>query len=320
MARNPLASHPPNRPPWPRAAEGPAIPPTLLEDLAGLLRAAGDATLEVFHRDDIAVETKDDASPVTEADLASQRVLVDGLRRLDPSIPIIAEESAAAPWTERRRWARVWLVDPLDGTREFISRRGEFTINVALVDGQTGRPLLGAVRAPVLGKSWFGAVAFRDGSSRDRSSRDGSSEGITGAWRQVDGESEFEAIAVAEPADPIRVVASRSHRSAEVDAFLDHFGPHELVSMGSSLKLCVLAEGGADLYPRLGRTMEWDIAAADAVLRGAGGLVVEPGADASDPRLIRFNKEDLANPFFLAASSGEIDWRGAWASALAPSP
>lgn len=270
------------------------------------MRAAGDATLEIFHRDDIAVETKDDASPVTEADLASQRVLVDGLRQIDPSIPIIAEESAAAPWTERRSWTRAWLVDPLDGTREFISRRGEFTINVSLVDGQSGRPLLGAVRAPVLGKSWFGAVDFRTENS----------EGTTGAWRQMDGESGFEAITVAEPADPIRVVASRSHRSAEVDAFLQNFGAHELVSMGSSLKLCVLAEGGADLYPRLGRTMEWDIAAADAVLRGAGGLVLEPGPGASDPRPMRYNKEDLANPFFLAASSGEIAWRGAWASAL----
>lgn len=249
------------------------------------------------------MQTKDDASPVTAADLASQRILVAGLRRIDAGTPIIAEESAAAPWSERKSWRRAWLVDPLDGTREFVGRRGEFTVNVALVDAQNGRPLLGAVRAPVLGKSWFGCVDW---------------EGTTGAWRQVDrneGVGDFEPISVAEPADPVRVVASRSHRTAGVDAFLDHFGPHQLVSMGSSLKLCILAEGGADLYPRLGRTMEWDLAAADAVLRGAGGAVWSPGDGVGDPAPLRYNKQDLANPFFLATASGEIGWRDAWAAA-----
>ncbi|MDA8016188.1 MAG: 3'(2'),5'-bisphosphate nucleotidase CysQ [Thermoanaerobaculia bacterium] len=266
------------------------------------MRVAGEATLEIFHRDDFEVQQKHDASPVTEADLASQRILVQGLQRLDSSIPVIAEESAAAPWPERRSWTRAWLVDPLDGTREFVSGRGEFTLNVALVDGQNGRPLLGAVRAPVLGKSWFGCVDY---------------QGTTGAWQQVgDQDPGLTSIAVSEPNDPVRIVASRSHRSAEVDAFLEHFGPHELVSMGSSLKLCVLAEGGADLYPRLGRTMEWDIAAADAVLRGAGGQIVAPSTEAEGSQPLRYNKEDLANPFFLATASPEIPWGEAWKEAM----
>lgn len=278
----------------------------LLAGLRGLVEAAGQATLAIYRRGDVDVRTKGDESPLTEADLESQRILVSGLREFEPAVPVIAEESAPPPWSERRTWERAFLVDPLDGTREFIRKqgeggRGEFTVNVALVE--SGSPVAGAVCAPVLGRTWLGRVG---------SGRDGS-----GAWRvdhaaelDPDGDVEEVAISVVAPPEPDRprVVASRSHRSDGVDAFLAELGDHELVSMGSSLKLCILAEGGADLYPRLGRTMEWDIAAGHAVLRAAGGHVL----DAAETPL-RYNKEDLANPDFLALGAASPQtWRRAW--------
>jgi 3'(2'), 5'-bisphosphate nucleotidase len=254
----------------------------LVDPVVELATIAGKRILEVYATD-FDVQEKDDASPLTKADLAAHRAIVTGLTELAPSIPIISEESGLPPFDERRLWPRYWLVDPLDGTKEFVNRNDEFTVNIALIED--GRPLLGVVHVPVLDKTYVGCdgvgADVRDGSDAPRS------------------------IHVAEtPADPPRVVGSRSHRGASLDAWLTELGPHELVPMGSSLKFCVVAEGGADVYPRLGPTSEWDTAAAQAVVEQAGGTVTRPDGSPLDYN----RKADILNPWFLVAGPQDRDW------------
>lgn len=243
---------------------------------------AGERILAIYERA-YSISEKGDGSPLTEADLAAHRCIVERLARIDGDIPILSEESAQVPYTERARWRRFWLVDPLDGTKEFIQRNGQFTVNIALIDD--GRPVLGVVHAPVTATSYVAA------------------RGV-GAFKQIRGA----------PRSPIRtrryqggkaiVVASRSHAGELVAAFiarLSHAGcTPELRSMGSSLKLCLVAEGEAHVYPRLGPTSEWDTAAAHCVVEEAGGRVI-----GLDGETLRYNKASLLNPYFLA-TAGEV--------------
>ena len=222
----------------------------LLGPLLDVARAASHAIMRVYATDfDVALKT--DQSPVTTADLAAHRVIAQDLKRITPDIPVLSEESAALPYAERRRWERYWLVDPLDGTKEFIGRNGDFTINIALIE--RGEPSIGVVHVPVSGMSYYGCV------------------GVGAFRRDLDGQA---GVIRVRPlgAGPVRVVASRSHRGLLLDGYLAKLGPHETVSRGSSLKFCLVAEGAADVYPRLGPTSEWDTAAGHAVLLAAGGL------------------------------------------------
>jgi 3'(2'), 5'-bisphosphate nucleotidase len=247
----------------------PAQDDGLLDPLLALAARAADEIMAVYGTE-FAVDVKADDSPLTEADARAHRVLVEGLTALTPDIPVLSEESAAVPWAERQRWRTYWLVDPLDGTKEFVKRNGEFTVNVALVEH--GRPIVGVVHVPATGVAYCGA------------------EGV-GAYRRR-GAGALERIRVQRPP---RVVASRSHRGEALDAWLAALGPHAIVSVGSSLKFCVVAEGGADLYPRLGPTMEWDTAAGQCVAECAGARVL----DATGAPL-RYNRgESLLNPFFI---------------------
>ncbi|MHB8535728.1 MAG: 3'(2'),5'-bisphosphate nucleotidase CysQ [Sulfuricaulis sp.] len=252
-----------------------------LEVVCGIARAAGRRILEVYRRD-FKVEHKEDRSPLTEADRAAHELICARLRVLTPDIPVLSEESAKADYEKRAGWQRFWLVDPLDGTKEFINRNGEFTVNIALIDGR--RPVLGVVYVPVTELGYF-ACAGR------------------GAHKQK-GEDAARVIRV-RPFDggkPI-VVASRSHAGKETTAFLASIGEHDVVSLGSSLKLCLVAEGAADVYPRLGPTMEWDTAAAQCVVETAGGRVTD-----LDRRALVYNKPDLHNPWFIVSGAGDYDW------------
>lgn len=245
----------------------------LLPEVVAIAAEAGRAIMEVYDGE-FAVELKDDRTPLTAADRAAHATILEGLGRLAVALPVLSEESAEAERADRRSWPRFWLVDPLDGTREFIKRNGEFTVNIALIDGH--RPVAGVVTAPAIGRTYYGAVGH-------------------GAFRQVGDDTR--PIAVRRPAaEPLRVVGSRSHGSPELAAFLDALGPYELKPMGSSLKICLVAEGEADLYPRLGPTSEWDTAAAEAVLLAAGGSMI----DLKGQPLTYNARESLLNPHFLA--------------------
>ena len=247
-----------------------------LPALADAARAAGQAVMQVYATD-FAVRGKADASPVTEADERAERIIVERLRDFAPGVPVVAEEAVAAGQIPEIG-DRFWLVDPLDGTKEFIGRNGEFTVNVALI--HDGRPLLGVVGAPAKGRLFAGVVG-------------------QGAWVEDDGVPGRRPIRVrAVPAEGLTVVASRSHGdAAALDAFLAGRRVARLASAGSSLKLCLLAAGEADLYPRLGRTMEWDIAAGHAVLRAAGGEVTR----VDDGLPLRYGKPGFENPHFVAS-------------------
>ncbi len=255
---------------------------SLVDPVVALAEDAGRAILEVYSTK-FEVQEKDDETPLTQADLASHRWLVAGLQSLTPDIPIISEEGGLPDFGVRRAWRRCWIVDPLDGTREFVNRNGEFTVNIALVEGH--RAVLGVVHVPVLDKTYVGC----EGLGAER--RAGRGDPVT---IQVAGVSRT----------PPRIVGSRSHRGASLDAFLDKVGDHELVPMGSSLKFCVVAEGGADLYPRLGPTSEWDTAAAQAVVEQAGGSVVT-----LDGKPMKYNaKADMLNPHFFVIGAADRDW------------
>jgi 3'(2'), 5'-bisphosphate nucleotidase len=254
----------------------------LIEPIVALSRQAGNAILEVY-ASDFDVQSKDDESPLTQADLASHRRIVSGLAEMTPGLPVISEESGLPSFEERSKWSTYWLIDPLDGTKEFVNRNGEFTVNIALI--ADGRPVFGVVHVPVQGKTYVGCEGH-------------------GAELRVDGKQP-EPIRVAQnSAQPVRVVGSRSHRGASLDAFIDKLGDCDLVPMGSSLKFCVVAEGDADIYPRLGPTSEWDTAAAQAVVEQAGGSVVT-----LDGNPMKYNqKEEMLNPHFLVIGTTDRDW------------
>ena len=249
--------------------------PTLLDSLVPLIRQAGDAVMAVYATD-FAVEGKADESPVTEADRLAEAIITSGLQRLTPEIPVVGEEAQAEGRAPRAVGERFWLVDPLDGTKEFIHRNGEFTVNIALID--QGSPVLGVVLAPASGDLYAGGPAL-------------------GSWHAHRDEP-LQPIACRKvPAEGLTVVGSRSHGdAAALDSFLQGRQVAQVRSAGSSLKLCLIAAGQADLYPRFGRTMEWDIAAGHAVLAGAGGSVDVLAT--SMP--LGYGKPGWDNPHFVA--------------------
>jgi 3'(2'), 5'-bisphosphate nucleotidase len=251
----------------------------VIEEVNQIARKAGEVVLDVYGSE-FRVDVKEDKSPLTEADRRANEVIVSALERLYPGIPIISEETRTVAYEARKDWEYFWLVDPLDGTKEFIKRNGEFTVNIALVRGQA--PVAGVVFQPVGDRLYY------------------ASEG-KGAWKSITGgepEKLSGGLHYSEKSDVV-VVASRSHLTDEVREFvrkLESEGKKvDFLSSGSSLKLCLVAEGSADVYPRLGPTMEWDTAAAHAIALEAGRRVVEHGT--GNPLL--YNKENLLNPFFI---------------------
>lgn len=248
---------------------------------ARLAVEAGQAIMRIYQTD-FAVTHKDDRSPLTQADMEAHTLIAAGLAEHFPDIPLVSEEGKSVANSQRPAWGTFWLVDPLDGTKEFISGNGEFTVNIALVEN--GLPVLGMVYAPVGDVLYVGDE--HNGCLRlDRQTH-----------RRLDASQE-------PPAAPLRVVQSRSHPSEALNALLQQIGPHTAVLRGSSLKFCILAESGADLYPRCGPTREWDTAAGQAVLTAAGGQVY--ACDTRQP--LRYNKSDLLNPYFMAVRSRAVE-------------
>ena len=263
----------------------------LLDLAVKVAKAAGSEILDVYEQaGDVEVTVKQDSSPLTQADQRAHNLIVRELTRGTPEIPVLSEESEQISFTERSSWSRYWLVDPLDGTKEFVKRNGEFTVNIALID--QGRPILGVVYVPVTGVTYHGLVG-------------------QGAYKQdANGESiSIQCQPIESNQKDLKVVASRSHRGAELDGLLDalnqQFSAVELVSMGSSLKICLVAEGKADLYPRFAPTCEWDTAAAHAVLIAAGGVLVS-----THFQILHYNtKAELLNPFFIAIADNNYPWQ-----------
>ena len=247
--------------------------PELREAVISIAREAAAAILDVYENA-FEVHSKSDASPLTAADLAAHHCIVEGLERLTPDLPVLSEEAADIPWETRRHWQRYWLVDPLDGTREFVKRNGEFTVNIALIED--GVATFGVIQAPVTGVLWCGTPgqgAFR---------------------RDADGEHPLHVRAPATA--PLRVAASRSHLDPRTQALMGRIGEVETIGLGSSLKFCRLAEGGMDVYPRFGPTSEWDTAAGQSVLEAAGGALLDPRG-----RPFRYNQRaGLLNGDFIA--------------------
>lgn len=238
---------------------------------------AGRAILEVYHSADFGVEVKSDASPLTQADKAAHRIIIEHLDKT--GLPILSEEGRSVPYSERKDWEYFWMVDPLDGTKEFIKRNGEFTVNIALIHNR--RPILGVVYAPVLDLLYWGNKE-------------------EGAWRQED-EKQAIQIKVDSLGQVNTIVASRSHLSPETQQFISRYLGANIISMGSSLKFMLVAEGKAQLYPRFAPTMEWDTAAAQAILEAAGGEVLKyPEKEPLD-----YNRENMLNGWFVA--KGQVD-------------
>jgi len=257
----------------------------LIESVRAIAARAGAGIMDVYAKP-FDIELKADNSPLTAADRASHAIIAEHLGALTPALPVLSEESPPGTTADRRAWTRYWLVDPLDGTKEFVKRNDEFTVNIALV--AAGQPILGVVSAPALGVTYAAATTL-------------------GAWR-YDADGNARRIATQRVGErAVRVLGSRSHPSPALAAFLQRIGPYELVAMGSSLKVCLVAEGNADIYPRFGPTSEWDTAAAQAVLECAGGCMIDLAG-----RKLRYNTRDsLLNPHFLAVGDTNRDWLAA---------
>lgn len=257
-------------------------PADLLPQALTIARKAGAAIMEIYVQD-FAVEHKADDSPLTAADLAAHRCIAAGLKELAPDIPLLSEEGRDIPYEERKQWDTFWLIDPLDGTKEFIKKNGEFTVNIALI--KHGKPILGVVHCPALQIDYYAAQG-------------------AGAFRATDQQAAT-AISTCKTGTEPRIVGSRSHRTPELEAFHDKLGPHDSVSKGSSLKFCMVAEAAADFYPRLGPTSEWDTAAGQCVVEQAGGIVVK-----TDFSPLTYNqRETLLNPHFLVIGDTDYNWQ-----------
>lgn len=261
----------------------------LIKLMCAVARDAGAAILQVYGDEDFGVQTKSDDSPLTRADLAAHNIIVEGLQKRAPGIPVLSEESDAISFAERSSWDQYFLVDPLDGTKEFINRNGEFTVNIALIE--KGVPMRGVVFVPVKDVMYTGDQH----------------EGIATVTRE--GETGSIQVRKLDRAS-LTVVASRRHGGEALEACLsvlrENFASIDTTNMGSSLKLCLIAEGAADLYPRLAPTSEWDTAAAQAVVEAAGGKVVDV-----ELKELRYNtKDNILNPFFYVIGDTEFDWNG----------
>lgn len=242
----------------------------VVDGICRIARDAGEKILAVY-QNDFEIQIKSDFSPLTEADLAAHQIIAAGLKELTPDIPVLSEEDADISWTTRKCWDLYWLVDPLDGTKEFINRNGEFTVNIALI--KSGRPLLSVVYAPVLDKLYFTDKQYAYLTTANVPKR---------------------RLQVKKTVDKLKIVGSRSHPSPELAGYLKKLPDYEIVAVGSSLKFCLIAEGLADLYPRLGPTMEWDTAAGHCIAEKAGAIVCK-----LDGQPLRYNQqESLLNPYF----------------------
>jgi len=248
----------------------------LIQGVIKISKKAGSAIMEIYHTD-FDVQIKDDSSPVTQADKNANTVIEIGLKNLDGTIPILSEEGKGSNYEERKSWKTFWLVDPLDGTKDFIKKNGEFTVNIALIENQS--PIFGVVYAPAIDLLFWGSIK-------------------NGAWKK-ETHNPAQSISVSSQMQEItQIAASRSHPSAKMDSFLSQFKKYELQPMGSSLKICRVADGTVHLYPRLGPTMEWDTAAAHAVLKSAGGEMLQAASNAP----LKYNKQNLLNPEFMAGN------------------
>ncbi len=260
---------------------------TLLESVLRIAEGAGDKILEVYERDDFETRIKSDNSPLTAADMASHHHIVDALTALTPEIPVLSEESKAVPFAERAAWQRYWLVDPLDGTKEFVARNGEFTVNIALIEGH--KAILGVVGVPARNQAYCAAKGL-------------------GAWRIDNGERKAIRVRSVPERDGnhhFTVVASRRSGLDKVEQLVADLPGYELTNIGSALKICLVAEGEADLYPRLAPTSEWDTAAAQAVVEEAGGLLTD-----TDFKPLQYNtKDSILNPHFLVLGDPDLEWQ-----------
>jgi 3'(2'), 5'-bisphosphate nucleotidase len=256
---------------------------SLLELAKSAALCAGADILQVYHEADLGIEIKDDKSPLTKADKKAHIRIIEGLK--GTGIPVLSEEGRSIPFEERKNWDLFWMIDPLDGTKEFIKKNGEFTVNIALIE--EGNPVLGVVYAPVLDTLYYG------GTSVGFSKMKADNLEVDLPKRTIESIEELKL-------KNVRIVASRSHQNQATEEYINSYASHELVRMGSSLKFMVLAEGNADVYPRFAPTMEWDTAAADAVLRGLGYSIFKVSEKYENLlSSIDYNKESLLNPYFI---------------------
>lgn len=255
----------------------------LTREALAIAHVAGQRIVEVYAAKDCEINYKSDHTPVTTADLAAHEIIVEHLQQLEPSLPVLSEESDGVSFEERLRWPTYWLVDPLDGTREFLRRNGEFSVNIALIDNN--RPIAGVIVAPVLGIAYFATAG-------------------SGAYKQVEGDDPH-LIRVRTAPQPVTVARSRSPTTGpRLQQFLDGLGEHDEIPMGSALKSCLVAEGVADVYARLGPTGEWDTAAAQCIVEEAGGYI----RDVHQQDLTYNLRESLINPNFLVFGDDQVDW------------
>jgi len=260
----------------------------ILDDVIAISKKAGKEILEIYNTDDFDVQIKGDDSPLTKADLAAHNIIVDFLEEKYPHLPCLSEESTGIKFADRKNWSRCFIIDPLDGTKEFIARNGEFTVNIALQEN--GKSILGVIHVPVADVTYSAAREL----GAFKQSKEETPQSISvRSLQQQNGENHF------------TVVASRRHGLDKVETLCQNFASYDLTSRGSSLKMCMVAEGSADLYPRLALTSEWDTAAAQAIVEQAGGKIVQ--LDFSD---MTYNqKECLLNPFFLVLGDPQFDWQ-----------
>lgn len=241
-----------------------------LQDIKMIALSAGEAVMQIY-KEDFSVELKDDNSPLTKADIVSNEIICSALQKLYPTIPILSEENRSIDYEIRKHWEHYWCIDPIDGTKEFIKKNGEFTINIALI--HKDKPVLGVVYAPAINEMYTakkGEGAYKNGQKLPLHVKNGTTKKPT-------------------------VVVSRSHLSLETQEFIDTLDAKEIIHIGSSLKLCMVAQGSADIYPKLGPTMEWDTAAADAIVREAGKMTYQFNLN----NALVYNKQDLLNPWFI---------------------
>lgn len=249
----------------------------LIHKTIDLSMRAGSAIMKVYNSDDVSYKVKKDSSPLTKADLISNEIILKGLSKISPSLPVLSEENSNIDFIERSKWKRFWLVDPLDGTKEFLKRNGEFTVNIALIEN--GIPIFGVIHLPAYSKTYWGGKSI-------------------GAMSKKDGEKSKKISVSKRKNIGLKVVSSRSHKNDKLDSYLNNFDSVQNINIGSSLKFCLLAEGKADFYPRLGPTSEWDTAAGEAILKYSGGYLLT-----IEGLKMKYNKsESLLNPYFIAAS------------------
>jgi 3'(2'), 5'-bisphosphate nucleotidase len=254
----------------------------LTEEIRQISRLAGDKILEIYETD-FSVEEKEDNSPLTAADMAAHNTICDALKELTPDTPILSEESSHISFEERQSWNQYWLVDPLDGTREFVKRNGEFSVNIALIENH--RSILGVIHIPVTGIAY--SASLNNGAYKHKSDK----ESVKISSKKTD-------------ANSITIAGSRSHGNTQQRSFIESLDDPEILAIGSSLKFCLVAEGIADIYPRFGPTSEWDSGAAQCIVEESGAIVVD-----TDFNTLRYNtKESLLNPSFLVIADNNFNW------------